>query len=125
EGMLPNVFPEAGTAPEYNSVDAGLWFVIAVKELLATRGGRRVGVVSAKDRKLLLAACEAILDGCFKGTRHGIRVDVDGLLAAGVPGQQLTWMDARAFGREITARIGKPVEVEALWLNALAFGAAV
>ncbi len=123
EGMLPNVFPESGSAPEYNSVDAGLWFVVAVKELLAARGSKRV--VSAADRKRLLAACEAILDGCFKGTRHGIRADVDGLLAAGVPGQQLTWMDARAAGREVTARIGKPVEIEALWLNALAFGAAV
>jgi predicted glycogen debranching enzyme len=123
EGMLPNVFPESGSDPEYNSVDAGLWFVVAVKELLAARGARRV--VSAADRKRLLAAAAAILDGCFEGTRHGIRVDVDGLLAAGVPGQQLTWMDARADGREVTPRIGKPVEVEALWLNALAFGAAV
>src|SRR5262249_3944462 len=122
EGMLPNVFPESGSEPEYNSVDAGLWFVVAVRELRAARGSRRA--VSAADRKRLLAACESILDGCFRGTRHGIRADVDGLLAAGVPGQQLTWMDARANGREVTARIGKPVEIEALWLNALSFAAA-
>jgi len=126
QGMLPNVFPEAGTAPEYNSVDAGLWFIVAVKELLAKRKGRRGRTsVSTSDRTRLLATCGAILDGCFRGARHGIRVDGDGLLAAGVAGQQLTWMDARANGREVTARIGKPVEVEALWLNALAFGAAM
>src|SRR5438309_6337929 len=70
--------------------------------------------------KELRAAVEAILAGYNEGTRFGIRVDNDGLLAAGEGGQQLTWMDARVDGREITPRIGKPVEIQALWLNALA-----
>lgn len=71
----------------------------------------------------LHAAIDAILSGYEKGTRFGIRLDKDGLLAAGAPGQQLTWMDARVDGREITPRSGKPVEVQALWANALAVGA--
>jgi predicted glycogen debranching enzyme len=127
EGMLPNVFPESGMPPEYNSVDAALWFIVAVWELLGLRRGRRGrggAKLPARDRARLLASCGAILDGCFRGTRHGIRVDDDGLLAQGVAGQQLTWMDARANGREVTPRIGKPVEIEALWINALCVGAA-
>jgi predicted glycogen debranching enzyme len=71
----------------------------------------------------LRAAVEAILTGYNEGTRFGIRADRDGLLSAGEHGQQLTWMDARVDGREITPRIGKPVEIQALWLNALAIGA--
>ena len=73
--------------------------------------------------KKLRAAVEAILAGYNEGTRFGIRADRDGLLSAGEHGQQLTWMDARVDGREITPRIGKPVEIQALWLNALAIGA--
>ena len=61
----------------------------------------------------------SIVDGYAAGTRFGIRMDDDGLLAAGVPGVQLTWMDARVGDRVITPRIGKPVEIQALWLNAL------
>ncbi len=68
-------------------------------------------------------AVEAILTGYHDGTRFGIRADDDGLLRAGEHGYQLTWMDARVDGREITPRIGKPVEIQALWLNALAIGA--
>jgi predicted glycogen debranching enzyme len=67
----------------------------------------------------LAAAIDAILDGYAAGTRFGIRMDGDGLLACGEPGLQLTWMDARVNGRVITPRIGKPVEVQALWINAL------
>lgn len=123
-GMLPNRFPDGGeapdargvSAPEYNSVDAALWYVVAVREYLA-------GVLSgARDREQLERAVLAIVHGHRAGTRYGIEVDpADGLLRAGVPGQQLTWMDARSDGREVTPRIGKPVEVNALWLNALDF----
>jgi predicted glycogen debranching enzyme len=118
EGMLPNRFPDRGETPEFNSVDASLWFVIAVFDLFdaATRGGVEI---AAADRHTLEDAVDAILTGYSNGTRFGIRVDEDGLLAAGVPGVQLTWMDARVGEREITPRIGKPVEIEALWLNAL------
>ncbi|HTO09715.1 MAG TPA: amylo-alpha-1,6-glucosidase [Myxococcota bacterium] len=116
QGMLPNRFPDAGEAPEYNAVDASLWFVVAAGEYLRRRR-------QAPERERLQAAIEAILAGYARGTRFGIRADRDGLLAAGVPGQQLTWMDARVGDRVVTPRIGKPVEVQALWLNALAIAA--
>jgi predicted glycogen debranching enzyme len=91
--------------------------VIAAAEYLERRP-------RAPEREHLRTASDAILDGYARGTRFGIRADADGLLAAGVPGQSLTWMDARVDGRSITPRIGKPVEVQALWLNALALAAA-
>lgn len=118
EGMLPNFFPDGQAAPEYNSVDASLWYVVAVGEAVAAAGAKLPGA----ERRRLVDAVEAILAGYARGTRYGIRADDDGLLAAGEPGQQLTWMDARVQGREITPRIGKPVEIQALWLNALATG---
>ncbi|MEA2626323.1 MAG: hypothetical protein QOD06_2368, partial [Candidatus Binatota bacterium] len=119
EGMLPNRFPDAGEVPEFNSVDASLWYVVAVDELFAAARGSRV---APAHRKRLRDAVESILDGYSNGTRYGIRADADGLLAAGEPGVQLTWMDARVGDRVVTPRIGKPVEVQALWLNALAAG---
>jgi predicted glycogen debranching enzyme len=119
EGMLPNFFPDGVAAPEYNSVDAPLWYVVAVAEALEVGGAG----VPGTHRRRLIDAAEAILDGYARGTRFSIRADSDGLLAAGVHGQQLTWMDARVNGREITPRIGKPVEIQALWLNALAAAA--
>jgi len=118
EGMLPNRFTEAGDAPEFNSVDASLWYVVAVHDFLraAAAAKRRVTVA---DRVQLLSALKAIVAGYAAGTRHNIHVDDDGLLAAGEPGVQLTWMDAKVGDWVVTPRIGKPVEVEALWLNAL------
>lgn len=113
EGMLPNRFPDAGAAPEYNAVDASLWFVIVAHEFM------RAASPSAGTRDVLAGAVEAILDGYTRGTRYGIRADADGLLACGVAGVQLTWMDAKVGDRVITPRIGKPVEVQALWINAL------
>jgi predicted glycogen debranching enzyme len=122
QGMLPNRFPDGGEEPEYNSVDASLWYVITVFEFL--RAADRAGFnVTRSNSRSLLAAAHAILTGYADGTWYGIRADADGLLAAGSPGQQLTWMDARANGREVTPRCGKPVEVQALWLNALAAAA--
>jgi predicted glycogen debranching enzyme len=118
EGMLPNRFPDHGEEPEYNSVDASLWYVVAIYEFLqAAEAG--AGRVSARDRNMLHAAIDQILTGYMNGTRFGIRLDADGLLAAGVPGVQLTWMDAKVGDWVVTPRVGKPVEVEALWLNAL------
>ncbi len=117
EGMLPNLFPDHGAKPEYNSVDASLWYVVAVHDLLqATQGS---SVVSAKDKRSFQTAILAILDGYSKGTRFGIRMDDDGLLSAGERGVQLTWMDAKVGEWVVTPRAGKPVEVQALWLNAL------
>ena len=122
EGMLPNRFPDQGEQPEFNSVDASLWYIIAVNDyLLAAK--KQPTLTDDCHTKRLTAAIEAILAGYNVGTRFGIRADRDGLLSAGEHGQQLTWMDARVDGREITPRIGKPVEIQALWLNALAVGA--
>jgi predicted glycogen debranching enzyme len=118
EGMLPNRFPDRGEQAEYNSVDASLWFIVAVHELLRACNGNG-GILSAKDKRLLQNAVEAILEGYSKGTRFGIRMDSDGLLAAGERGVQLTWMDAKVGEWVITPRAGKPVEIQALWLNAL------
>jgi len=118
QGMLPNFFPDADKLPEFNSVDASLWYVIAVHEYLAacTEAGR---TVSRADHRKLQDALAAILDGYSRGTRFGIRADSDGLLAAGEPGVQLTWMDAKVGDWVVTPRVGKPVEVQALWINAL------
>lgn len=116
-GMLPNRFPDVGSEPEYNSVDASLWFVICVCEFLKAAGAAELHVAQ-HDRCQLLAAVDAILTGYAAGTRHGIKLDVDGLLSAGEPGVQLTWMDARIGDHVVTPRIGKPVELQALWLNA-------
>ncbi len=114
EGMLPNRFPDQGGEPEYNSVDASLWYVIAVHAYLIADQN-----VTDKDRKLLQEAVLSILTGYEKGTRYRIHMDDDALLAAGEPGVQLTWMDAKFGDCVITPRIGKPVEIQALWLNAL------
>ena len=114
DGMLPNRFADAGSAPEFNPVDAALWYVIAVHEFLAA-----APLTTAADVACLHAAVDAIVAGYARGTRFGIRLDADGLLAAGVPGVQLTWMDAKIGDWVVTPRIGKPVEIQALWLNAL------
>ncbi|MDB4673724.1 amylo-alpha-1,6-glucosidase [Verrucomicrobiales bacterium] len=118
QGLLPNRFQDYGEDPEYNSVDAALWFVVVVKEFLDA--DRKVA--AAVETKLR-EAVQAILDGYAKGTLHGIRMDSDGLLACGEPGLQLTWMDAKVGDWVVTPRIGKPVEIQALWLNALSVGA--
>lgn len=121
EGMLPNRFPDQGDQPEFNSVDASLWYVIAVYEFLqAAEAGKRK--ISARDRNALQEAIEAILTGYAKGTRYRIHLEDDGLLAAGQPGVQLTWMDAKVGDWVVTPRIGKPIEIQALWLNALKIG---
>jgi predicted glycogen debranching enzyme len=122
-GVLPNRFPDGGGAPEYNSVDASLWYIIAAHELMTVAAGAR-RPLTAGDQKTLRAACARILRGYSAGTHHGIHQDDDGLLAAGEPGVQLTWMDARVGERVITPRIGKPVEIQALWINALRIASA-
>jgi predicted glycogen debranching enzyme len=117
EGMLPNRFPDRGETPEFNSVDASLWYVVAVHELLQLADHREL--LTSGQRQALESAVKAIVSGYAAGTRFGIRMDADGLLAAGGRGVQLTWMDARVADRVITPRVGKPVEIEALWLNAV------
>jgi predicted glycogen debranching enzyme len=112
EGMLPNRFPDAGETPEYNTVDATLWYFTAIDQYLAATGDRRL---VAELYPVLLD----IVDWHRRGTRYGIRVDSDGLLHAGEPGVQLTWMDAKVGDWVVTPRIGKPVEINALWYRAL------
>lgn len=122
QGMVPNRLPDRGTTPEYNSVDASLWFGIVACELIeaCAAAGRPLG---AERRDALLDATFQIIDGFTAGTRHRIGVDDDGLLAAGEPGVQLTWMDAKIGDWVVTPRIGKPVEIQALWLNLLMLAA--
>lgn len=119
QGMVPNRFPDGSAPPEYNSVDASLWYCVAVGEYLdaVERGEAKLARVQRAD---LADAVLAIVDGFVRGTRFGIRCDEDGLVAAGEEGLQLTWMDAKVDGRVITPRRGKPVEIQALWIHALA-----
>ena len=113
QGMLPNRFPDAGEAPEYNTVDATLWYFEAVRAYLAHTGDYDFV------RERLYPVLADIIACHVRGTRHGIRVDPNGLLAAGEPGVQLTWMDAKIGDWVVTPRHGKPVEIQALWYNAL------
>ncbi len=121
KGMLPNRFPDRGASPEFNSVDASLWYVVAVFEYLQSlkaTGRKAASIVTTA----LCRTVEEIIDGFSKGTRFGISLAEDGLLRAGEAGVQLTWMDAKVGDWVVTPRIGKPVEVQALWLNALQIG---
>ncbi len=112
-GMLPNRFPDAGVEPEYNTVDATLWFFEAVRALLDYTNDYEF--VRDKLYEVLIG----IIDWHVRGTRHNIQVDEDGLLASGAEGAQLTWMDAKVDDWVVTPRRGKPVEIQALWYNAL------
>src|SRR6266481_494653 len=112
-GMLPNVFPDAGQAPEYNTVGAALWYFEAVRQCVAATND--LGLLHE-----LFPVLGEIIDWHVRGTRYKIHVDPeDGLLFAGEPGVQLTWMDAKVGDWVVTPRIGKPIEINALWLNAL------
>ena len=112
-GMLPNNFPDAGGRPEYNTVDAALWFFEAVRQYFAATQD------TATLRELFPVMAQMI-SAHLAGTRYQIHVDEsDGLLYAGEPGVQLTWMDAKVGDWVVTPRIGKPVEINALWFNAL------
>ncbi len=125
EGMLPNRFPDRGETPEFNSVDASLWYIIAVHEYLLAAAARPSSAGSLADDcqvHKLFEAVEAILEGYSSGTRFSIHADEDALLACGDPGVQLTWMDAKVGDWVVTPRIGKPVEVQCLWINALWIG---
>ena len=112
-GMLPNRFPDSGEIPEYNTVDATLWMFHAVHEFLRYTGD--YDFVCAE----LYQPLTDIVAWHERGTRYGIHLDSDGLLHGGEAGTQLTWMDARVDGHAVTPRQGKPVEIQALWHNAL------
>jgi predicted glycogen debranching enzyme len=113
QGMLPNVFPGTGVVPQYNTADASLWFFEAWRAYIEATGDH----ASLREAFPVLSD---MIEWHQKGTRYGIGVDsADGLLRAGVPGIQLTWMDAKVGDWVVTPRIGKPVEINALWYNAL------
>jgi len=113
QGMLPNRFPDAGETPEYNTVDATLWFFEAARAFLEYTGD--LEFVRAE----LYPVFADIIAWHVRGTRYGIKVDSSGLLTSGEPGVQLTWMDAKVGDWVVTPRRGKPVEIQALWYNAL------
>src|SRR5882724_11585565 len=113
QGMLPNRFPDAGDTPEYNTVDATLWFFEAARAYLAYTGDLEFL------RDELYPVFADIISWHVRGTRYGIKVDGSGLLSSGEPGVQLTWMDAKVGDWVVTPRRGKPVEIQALWYNAL------
>jgi predicted glycogen debranching enzyme len=113
EGMLPNRFPDVGEQPEYNTVDATLWYFHAIDRYVQASGDDDLA-------RELFPILEDIVGWHVRGTRYRIHVDsADGLVYAGEPGVQLTWMDAKAGDWVVTPRIGKPVEINALWINAL------
>jgi predicted glycogen debranching enzyme len=112
-GMLPNNFPDVGGQPEYNTVDAALWYFEAVRQYFETT--RDMEAVSQ-----LYPVLAQIISAHLRSARYRIHVDeADGLLYAGEEGVQLTWMDAKVDDWVVTPRIGKPVEVNALWYSAL------
>lgn len=112
-GLIPNRFPDDGGSPLYNTVDASLWFVWALWHYY-----ERTGDVATLRHELLPVA-QDIVHHYATGTRHGIGLDADGLVRAKDPGLQLTWMDAKAGDWVVTPRDGLPVEINALWYNAL------
>jgi predicted glycogen debranching enzyme len=112
-GMLPNNFPDAGGKPEYNTVDAALWYFEAVRQYFAA-------TQDTATLQKLYPVLASIIEAHVAGTRYNIHVDsADGLLYAGGPGVQLTWMDAKIGDWVVTPRTGKPVEINTLWINAL------
>ena len=113
QGLLPNRFPDTDAPPEYNTVDGTLWFVHAVGELLRRTDDDEFV------RKHFYEALRDIITWHEHGTHYQIRMTEDGLLRAGEPGVQLTWMDAKVGDLVVTPRAGKPVEIQALWYNAL------
>jgi predicted glycogen debranching enzyme len=112
-GMLPNRFSDRGEAPEYNTADATLWFFVAIKKYLDYSGDEQFVLNE------LLPVLKNIIEYHDIGTRYNIAVQEDGLIYQGQVGMQLTWMDAKIGDWVVTPRIGKAVEINALWYNAL------
>jgi predicted glycogen debranching enzyme len=113
DGMLPNTFPDHGEQPQYNSVDSALWYFEAVRAY--------ADLTHDYDWifRRIYGPLGEIVDAYIRGTRYNVRLDADGLVHAGESGVALTWMDARLNGVPVTPRAGKPVEIQALWYNAL------
>ncbi|MDT3698891.1 MAG: amylo-alpha-1,6-glucosidase [Thermincola sp.] len=112
-GLIPNMFPDQGEKPLYNTVDASLWFFHAVSRYIAYTGD------NAFIKESIYPVLKEIVNSYRLGTLFNIKMDKDGLISAGEHGQQLTWMDAKVNDWVVTPRHGKPVEINALWYNAL------
>ncbi len=112
-GLVPNRFPETGEDPEYNTIDASLWYIHALGKYLTYSGDE--SFVTDTGWK----AIQAIFEGYRHGTKFRIGMDDDGLIHGGTPETQLTWMDAKVEDHAFTPRDGKPVEIQALWIRAL------
>ncbi|MGH9424486.1 MAG: amylo-alpha-1,6-glucosidase, partial [Thermoanaerobaculia bacterium] len=119
KGMIPNRFPDGTSEPEFNSVDAGLWLFVAIWRYREATGDETFV------REEALPVLRDAIDWLERGTRFNIHIDLDGLLYAGAEGVALTWMDAIVDGDAVTPRRGKPVEINALWYNALRIVAAL
>ena len=118
DGLLPNLFPEGEREALYHTADATLWYFHAIARYVEVTGDRSI-------LPQLLPVLKSVIECHLAGTRFGIRADpTDGLLAEGAEGYQLTWMDAKVDGWVVTPRRGKPVEIQALWYNALKLMAA-
>ncbi|HPB31820.1 MAG TPA: amylo-alpha-1,6-glucosidase [Candidatus Sumerlaeota bacterium] len=117
DGLIPNCFPEEGREPIYNTVDASLWFIHAAYEYYMATGDDNT------IRTPLYQAVADIIKHYIAGTRFGIKQDTDGLIMAGEEGYQLTWMDAKVDDIVVTPRMGKNVEINALWYHALKIAA--
>ncbi|MDT7542970.1 MAG: hypothetical protein QOE33_2874 [Acidobacteriota bacterium] len=113
QGLIPNRFPDAGEQPEYNTADATLWFVNAIGEYLRRTNDE------AFVRASLYEPLLEIVGWHERGTHYDIRMTSDSLLRAGNEDVQLTWMDVKIGDWVVTPRAGKPVEIQALWYNAL------
>ncbi|MCL4439529.1 MAG: amylo-alpha-1,6-glucosidase [Firmicutes bacterium] len=113
KGLIPNMFPDLGEKPLYNTADASLWFFQAVCKYISYTGDH--GFI----KKEIYPALREIISSYRQGTIFNIKMGDDGLISAGEPGQQLTWMDAKVGDWVVTPRQGKPVEINALWYNAL------
>lgn len=113
EGMIPNRFPDSGAPPEYNTIDATLWYINAIYKYYQYTNDKLF-------IKAMIPVLRGIVDWHYSGTRYNIKVDPDDeLIAGGQPGAQLTWMDAKSGDWVVTPRTGKAVEINALWYNAL------
>lgn len=114
DGLIPNRFVETGSVPEYNTIDATLWFVVAIYQYHKYSG---------RSATEFFPAIESIIENHIKGTRYHIKMTSDALLSGGEEGWQLTWMDAKLDGHVVTPRRGKAVEINALWYNVLKIAA--
>lgn len=112
-GLIPNMFPDLDEKPLYNTVDASLWFFHAVSRYVAYTGDRDFV------KQHIYPVLQEIVNSYRHGTSFSIKMEEDGLISAGERGQQLTWMDAKVNDWVVTPRHGKPVEINALWYNAL------